>query len=81
MQIKPAKIDINGSENSRNFQFTLTFIIRQLKDSKIKLSIDNEVVLIAQLQRRVPYHIQGKVALAVKTLVVQGLVEKVPTNQ
>ena len=48
------------------------------KDHQIKLSIDKEVVPIAQPQRHVPYHTRGKVAKAVGKLEAQGLIEKVP---
>eukprot|EP00794_Sanderia_malayensis_P014472 gene14472-biopygen11586 len=55
--------------------------IGKFKDHRITLNINTEVIPVAQPQRRIPYHIRGKVATAVEKLQAQGLIEKVPADQ
>ena len=55
--------------------------IGKFKDHCITLNIDKEVIPVAQPQRRIPYHIRGKVEKAVEKLQAQGLIEKVPADR
>ena len=55
--------------------------IGKFKDHCITLNVDKEVIPVAQPQRRIPYHIRGKVEKAVEKLQAQGLIEKVPADQ
>ena len=72
-KIQPIEIDSKDQQiqeivNSHSNVFTG---IGMFKDSKIKLNIDEETVPISHPQRRVPYHIRGKMAHAVEKLEAQ----------
>lgn len=53
----------------------------KLKGDKIKLDIDNTKTAKAQPQRRIPYHIRGKVKDAIAELESEDIIEKVPEDE
>eukprot|EP00794_Sanderia_malayensis_P021168 gene21168-biopygen14712 len=53
----------------------------KLKNKEIELCIDDEVQPVAQQQRRIPFHLGGKVELELKKLELQDIIEKVPENE
>ena len=53
----------------------------KLKDSAVKLNIDENIVPVAEPQRRVPFHIREKVKIAIEKLLEDEIIEKVPDTQ
>ena len=53
----------------------------KLKDNAVKLNIDENVIPVAEPQRRIPFHIREKVKCAIENLEKDDIIEKVPGTQ
>ena len=53
----------------------------KLKDFAVKLNIDENIVPVAEPQRRAPFHIREKVKIAIEKLLEDEIIEKVPDTQ
>ena len=55
--------------------------MEKLKEHTVKLNIDEHIILLAQPQRRISFHVRGKVKDAIEKLGKEGIIEIVPENQ
>ena len=53
----------------------------KLNDFAVKLNIDENIVPVAESQRRIPFHIREKVKIAIEKLLADDIIEKVPDTQ
>ena len=53
----------------------------ELKDYTVKLNISEDVIPVAEPQRRIPFHIREKVKRAIEILEKDGIIERVPGTQ
>ena len=53
----------------------------KLKDYTVKLNISEDVIPVAEPQRRIPFHIREKVKRAIEILEKDGIIKRVPGTQ